>query len=120
MQIILRGKKVRTTVITKSLSKTEVDNYRPSAAVREANTSTLSLGSVSSSITISTPYRLFLFIHQFVLVNNSVYGHDYPFEVNFFVFILFLTYTHSTICREKRNCKKERRLQKLTWETWSP
>ena len=38
---------MRTTVITKSLSKTEVDNYRPSAAVREANTSTLSLGSVS-------------------------------------------------------------------------
>ena len=33
MQIILRGKKVRTTVITKSLSKTEVDTYRPS--VRE-------------------------------------------------------------------------------------
>lgn len=52
MQIILRGKKVRTTVITKSLSKTEVDNYRPSAAVREANTSTLSLGSVSYLICI--------------------------------------------------------------------
>ncbi|XP_029214012.2 MORC family CW-type zinc finger protein 3-like isoform X3 [Acropora millepora] len=33
MQIMLRGKKVRTTVITKSLSKTEVDTYRPS--VRE-------------------------------------------------------------------------------------
>lgn len=31
MQIILRGKKVRTTVITKSLSKTAVDFYRPSA-----------------------------------------------------------------------------------------
>ena len=38
MQIILRGKKVRTTVITKSLSKTEVDYYRPS--MRENNTST--------------------------------------------------------------------------------
>lgn len=35
MQIILRGKKVRTTVITKSLSKTEVDTYRPT--VRESN-----------------------------------------------------------------------------------
>ena len=31
MQIILRGKKVRTTVITKSLSKTAVDFYRPSS-----------------------------------------------------------------------------------------
>ena len=31
MQIILRGKKVRTTVITKSLSHTAVDFYRPSA-----------------------------------------------------------------------------------------
>ena len=63
MQIILRGKKVRTTVITKSLSKTEVDNYRPSAAVREANTSTLSLGSVSYLICIWTKdqCRLFLF-----------------------------------------------------------
>ncbi|KAK3706874.1 hypothetical protein QZH41_018437 [Actinostola sp. cb2023] len=29
MQIILRGKKVRTTVIAKSLSKTEVDAYKP-------------------------------------------------------------------------------------------
>ena len=29
MQIILRGKKVRTTVIAKSLAKTEVDYYKP-------------------------------------------------------------------------------------------
>lgn len=36
MQIILRGKKVRTMVITKSLSKTEMDYYRPS--LREGNT----------------------------------------------------------------------------------
>ena len=45
MQIILRGKKVRTTVITKSLSKTEVDHYRPST-MRENNTPSTS-GAVS-------------------------------------------------------------------------
>ena len=30
MQILLRGKKVKTVAIAKSLSKTEVDYYRPS------------------------------------------------------------------------------------------
>ena len=48
MQIILRGKKVRTTVITKSLSKTEVDTYRPT--VRESNP--LSPGNVSFEHTL--------------------------------------------------------------------
>ena len=45
MQIILRGKKVRTVVITKSLSKTEVDHYRPTT-MRENNTASV-LGTVS-------------------------------------------------------------------------
>ena len=33
MQIILRGKKVKTLVVEKSLSKTEVDRYKPQALV---------------------------------------------------------------------------------------
>ena len=48
MQIFLRGKKVRTTVITKSLSKTEVDYYRPSMRENNGNTP----GTVSFTTTL--------------------------------------------------------------------
>ena len=41
MKIVLRSKTVRTTIITKSLSKTEVDYYRPSMREAASNTSTL-------------------------------------------------------------------------------
>ncbi|XP_022781765.1 MORC family CW-type zinc finger protein 3-like [Stylophora pistillata] len=49
MQIILRGKKVRTMVITKSLSKTEMDYYRPS--LREGNTHAGALNGQKTKIT---------------------------------------------------------------------
>lgn len=55
MQIILRGKKVRTMVITKSLSKTEVDHYKLTT-LRENNTA-------STPGTVSFPglFRITLF-----------------------------------------------------------
>lgn len=53
MQIILRGKKVRTMVITKSLSKTEMDYYRPS--LREGNTHA---GAVSLIVRLSFKIKM--------------------------------------------------------------